>query len=157
MAALVTALAGLAAGALVMLVLSLIFGAFLLPTVLNVFVSGVLARKLAAGFWSRLAAFLVASILISLNFRLPGWFQENPVILKTNIGERVVIGPNEKVHLDSDAGYIFYRRDGRPPSFGMRNDWRFGFHKVETITEHPALVLKSAGIAYTIDEGARVV
>lgn len=134
---------------------------FLMPLVLlgivNIGIPALVAYKLAKRFLPRLILFVSISALVGLNVRMLALFQGNPNEVRTEISTKAIVGPHEKLVLDSDSEYVYFRRRTDPPSYGMRNDWSIGFIPVKTVYEQPKRILSVLGIGYrTGSEGKTV-
>lgn len=132
-------------------------GGLILPTLLNVAVSIWIACMLSRNWGVRLALAAVISLALSINFRIPSVVMDaftEPKV-QSNVSKKVVLGPSEKVRMDSDGEHLYYRRTTEPPRFGIQNDWHFRIGHIPVVKERPVEILKDNGVAVSTSSASQ--
>lgn len=133
----------------VALVLFIGVGTLVLPTLLNIVVSISGACVISKKWGLRLVLAAVISIVLSVNVRIPSLIVDalaEPMV-RSSISKKVVLGPSEKVRVDSDGEHIYYRRTSEPPRWGMQADWQIRIGHIPVVDERPVEILKRNGVA----------
>lgn len=137
-------------GVVVLLALGLaVFGPVSIPSVLNIAASSILAIKLTKRWVIRIPLLIGFSGLFSLALRAPSLISGDEDRTQIEIAKQTVVGPRDKLVLDLEDEYVFYRRRTDPPTVGLYGDWRFGIVPLDTIHEKPESILTELGIAHT--------
>ena len=140
-------------GAILLVVLGL-FVPIIIPSLLNVSIAGWLAFKASRRLAVRALLFVAFSALLSLSLRIPSLVAGDPNETQAVVDAKVVVRPDEKVELDADSEYVYFRRKSDPPFFGIRTDGSIGFRPLDTVYESPEQILRQLGIAHTTARGA---
>jgi hypothetical protein len=135
-------------GAILLLLLGLALPP-IFPSLIVVAVAALVAFRTSKRVEIRVLVLVGLSALITLGPRIPSLLAGDPDETRTNIEARTMIGPQDKLRLEADAEYVYFRRNSDPPAFGIRNDWSFGIRPLATVYEKPDTILTELGIAHT--------